>query len=1475
MASDGQVLIDLLFPANKQEFHTDVDWASNLIKRFGTGAGEQMDEDFKKNASSVKSEAKKVQADADSETDKIGKNAGEDMKDNFKKNANGMKNESNDTKNKVNKDLDGIKKEVRTKLIASAENAGIKNFRSLLDKLPKKEVTNLEAKIKKGEVIDWQEAMAKMPRQVVTKMKLDDKEATAGLSRLKADAENTGNHFKHLKEIIVGSFVGSAIQNGFSSIVNGFKEETKAGIEYNKTLQVSQASWTTLTDSAVQGKKMTNMATELANHFGQARDMVDELDQQFYHVLDDSGKTKTLTTSFLTLADTIGLSSAQTQALGQDFTHTMTSGKLQLGDFNQVANYLPMFGENLLKYERKIQNNSKLTMKQLQAEMSAGKISATDAMNVINQLGDKYKSSADNMMNTLPGMERAISAKAPQLFSAFISPFLKAENPIAKVVMKWVNDPKTETELSSAGGRFSKALNGISASIVAALPEIKDIIVNVVKLSGIIGGTIWHMFADIIYDIANMFGLVSSKSGKAVNPLKEIDKVFQALVDHKQGVEMVTRALVAMFAIKKITDFIGETKTAIKTLEELSLVQKLTSLVPGAGKAGTAEKVVAGGEDLAGTALSRTAANSIGRTSLIGTKSLFKGSASMLGLGKSIPLLSAGTGVATELMSNNSTGEKIGGSTGSVAGTAAGAVIGSMILPGIGTAIGGATGSALGKKLGEVIGKGAEDHFKGHPIKANVKVKTTAADVDSSKISKALQPSLKKLDKQLMLKINTDPASISKAKTQTDKLYSGMSKSINSYYKNKEAKSKKDLDSLVKQGVITQAQENKRLSAQHAADEKARVAKQKSLSQMQSDTNKYYAKVQNIENGGTKKLEQIAQKYGKNSQKYENEKNKELEKAHKTFTTKYVKDEYSMNTSIEKDIQKGAKQQESIYDQLIKNKGKLSASDLKATQKHADDLYNTSVKAAKETRSDVESEAQKKYQNTVDTARREWKDNGSISHSQYKDIVKNAQDQEDDTDKATKSQYDKVTKKATDQHNKVTKEINQQKDDVTNAANNQAHNHAVASDTEMADVGGNYTAGFKAAGKIWHGFTKWIGKVLKVFDDSKEFPDQPSNFQAYAKGSTGISNDQVALVGEEGFELGKDASGFHVLGAQGPEIRSLRAGTSILTHEQSIGFLRKIGLPGYAKGTEDDDTSFMSEIFEVVTNSAGKLWSWIKDKTGIDGLLDSLTSKGLVKDAGKGSFNIAKDSIVKMLTKLGESSAANPGGSGVTRWTPFVMRALAMNGLSTSAAMVAKVLSQINTESSGDPHAKQKGADPDGDGSGPAMGLMQTKRSTFTSNAFPGHGDIWNGFDSLLAGLHYAKKRYGASLSFLGKGHGYAAGGDVDEDGLYRLAEGNNKEFVVPNPNVAGVDRTYAMIGKSAAYVAAKQGLQTVNNQSVNMTDYSDKLNKITSKLEVIAQKQLRLDGSSFSKVYESYGSARRVQRTQHAQRGLAINVNI
>ncbi|WP_312681914.1 phage tail tape measure protein [Lactococcus taiwanensis] len=218
--------------------------------------------------------------------------------------------------------------------------------------------------------------------------------------------------------------------------------------------------------------------------------------------------------------------------------------------------------------------------------------------------------------------------------------------------------------------------------------------------------------------------------------------------------------------------------------------------------------------------------------------------------------------------------------------------------------------------------------------------------------------------------------------------------------------------------------------------------------------------------------------------------------------------------------------------------------------------------------------------------------------------------------------------------------------------------------------------------------------------------------------------------------------------------------------------------------------------------------SWIKDKwdgltemikhplksltnlmtKSISGITGSTLVTSIAPALGQGLVSNIVEPIKKMLGSLktkhekdGGGSQGSPSGSGVQRWAGQVQQALAANGLSTSQDMVDRVLRQIASESSGNEKAVQGNIGDINNITGDlAKGLMQTISATFNAYKFPGHGDIFNGYDNLLAALNYAKSRYGPSLSFLGNGHGYANGGIVSSHGFYEVAEENKPEMIIP-----------------------------------------------------------------------------------------------
>ncbi|MBF6149163.1 transglycosylase SLT domain-containing protein [Nocardia nova] len=108
----------------------------------------------------------------------------------------------------------------------------------------------------------------------------------------------------------------------------------------------------------------------------------------------------------------------------------------------------------------------------------------------------------------------------------------------------------------------------------------------------------------------------------------------------------------------------------------------------------------------------------------------------------------------------------------------------------------------------------------------------------------------------------------------------------------------------------------------------------------------------------------------------------------------------------------------------------------------------------------------------------------------------------------------------------------------------------------------------------------------------------------------------------------------------------------------------------------------------------------------------------------------------------GGPPGARPAGA-VGQWIDQAMQILRQNGYDTSRIDPADIATIIQHESAGNPHAINNW-DSNAAAGTPSKGLMQTIDPTFNAYALPGHRDIWNPVDNIIAGVRYAIHRYGS-----------------------------------------------------------------------------------------------------------------------------------
>ncbi|MGW5141726.1 lytic transglycosylase domain-containing protein [Nocardia beijingensis] len=130
----------------------------------------------------------------------------------------------------------------------------------------------------------------------------------------------------------------------------------------------------------------------------------------------------------------------------------------------------------------------------------------------------------------------------------------------------------------------------------------------------------------------------------------------------------------------------------------------------------------------------------------------------------------------------------------------------------------------------------------------------------------------------------------------------------------------------------------------------------------------------------------------------------------------------------------------------------------------------------------------------------------------------------------------------------------------------------------------------------------------------------------------------------------------------------------------------------------------------------------------------------------------------------GSPSSSAPSGpmptGDVAQWIAQAKQKLIAMGYNPADIDERAIALIIEHESAGNPYAENRW-DSNWVAGHPSKGLMQTIDSTFNAYKAPGHDDIWNPVDNIIAGVRYSIDRYGS----LGNVPGVAA---VNSGGAYQ-----------------------------------------------------------------------------------------------------------
>lgn len=1229
------------------------------------------------------------------------------------------------------------------------------------------------------------------------------KEAISGTNK---QAEKTPGL---LHKIVEGGLITNAITSGWQRLSSSITDTVKSGLELNEAGEKLKMTWENMGKSAndiqILSDQMSYLRSETGATGGEINNMQTTVDTMTHGVTD---KTLVISAGIASIATASHKGGDGMDSLSKAMTRVVASGNLTTTNLAKLEKQAPTLGAQLAKAAGVSQDSF--------AKMVAdGKIKSDDFMNLVYKVGTTSRSTFDQFGKTSEGAIAQLSGSWTSIKAKMAAPLLDVKNSGMQSLAGILTSSVVQSAATALGKGMATIANwakNVLDYISAHKKDVTGIAGDMWDIAKIAGEEVWSLFKTAIKDIAGWLNVGGSNAKTMKDPLKAVHDVLDDIVKNKSGIQTTVKVIAGLWMTKKALEFaagLGHVYSGLKALGDTKLAQSILS------------------------------------------------NFSKLNIGSKLAKIAVPVVIAYDAISDLKDLTKAFGKHGTVGQkfSAVGETSGSLIGGGIGFMLGGPAGAAIGATIGKVAGKWAGNAAKKFTDGWNAKKKPANSWLGGlgwdarqmtnnvvkwwDGINKSTDAAQKKQQKQ-------QEAANKRAQKEWNDFWKGVGKGWNGFLKTMSNWGKSIASTWNKIWTpITKGMSkvwDTTVKVTKAGLNVLKLAIVLPIALIAGLFIKAWQKVEkpfkDVWNGLVKfvkpPLDTIGKTIGSTTKGIQNAWDKTWGAISKFFSDTWnsiVKIVSSSTNWVVKNVTSFLSAVQKVWNSIWK-----------AISNFFEDIWNGIVKIYNNASNAISkgiSVTLKFIQNVWNTT---W---GAISDffgNIWNGMVKF---------------FTPIIHGMSDTIGSVIKSIK----------------------NVWTDVWGSVGSFFSG---IWDGIKKAaqsginfvidvirtglgaVNGVLGFFGVKKV--GLPSYVHFAQGGEMSQNGTRLAMVNDDGSEhykelIHKKRTGQWLYTDKKNAILPLETGDRVYNGRESKAIANMYGIPGFANGGIIGSLwDGVKDASSWVADKAEDVGKWIGDK--FEAIVDwiahpirhvtdliSSSIKGIVSsspvkvfgDLGVGIFKHAYSGIgnwIKKELKKIEDSMANPGGSGVQRWKPYVIQALKANGFDASDYQVAAWMRVIQRESNGNPKAINLW-DSNAKAGIPSMGLVQTIGPTFNAFKFPGHNDVYNGYDDLLAGIHYMKAIYGSGSSAFARvsgPEGYANGATITRP-IHALVGEDGPETILP---LTKTSRAWQLLGQAVTNINHNLGngavSETENSGTGDLGKKLDNIADLLTKLSFVLQ---------------------------------------